>query len=571
MFAKSIRGRFAGWGFYLAVSAAVVFSSGQLPAQDSMNWEGVYGTADTVTFTENLISGSHAIATGAIDLRDSINSFTGTTIINPGTLQLNGENMLPYGAGKGNVVSASLSATLDLNNHNLNINGLNGSAGLIRNDSSSVRTLTLGNADTNDSYSGSIKGCIGLIKVGTGNQTLSGTNTYTGQTTVAAGTLKAGSNSALGNGSAGALEFSGATLDVNGSYLGGEIITVQGTGSGGLGAIVNYNTMGLGDPSKYPIMDLTKTLIGNTNLIDSGRWDIRTNPTATLSTGGNTFNLTKVGSNKISLSAVMVDSALANVNINQGILSLETSTNGLGDTSKTLTVASGGTLQMSMLGGTLNKKIQLNGGVIASLSGTGTINISSGTLDVGGGITGVIVSPYEAQDSYWRSSSTNSGLLGNPLAISKPLVLSGGIISGSGALTKSGTGTVFIQNPPILYGGNSTLDLGTLQIQPAGIYQDCYVAAGGTISGTSFVSAIDGSGLTSISGTPLIGNTVLGGTNLSIGAGCKLTIIAAPNGLLNSGQSLQSVMLVPEPSMLVLLMIAGLGLTIAARRGAYKR
>ena len=50
-------------------------------------------------------------------------------------------------------------------------------------------TLTFGDANDN-TISGVISGAGNLTKVGAGTQTLSGTNTYTGDTTISAGTIK---------------------------------------------------------------------------------------------------------------------------------------------------------------------------------------------------------------------------------------------------------------------------------------------------------------------------------------------------------------------------------------------
>ena len=56
-----------------------------------------------------------------------------------------------------------------------------------------------------------------LTKSGAGLMLLTGSNTYTGGTTVAAGILQVGSATALGTGS---LTINGGTLDINGNALG---------------------------------------------------------------------------------------------------------------------------------------------------------------------------------------------------------------------------------------------------------------------------------------------------------------------------------------------------------------
>ena len=68
-----------------------------------------------------------------------------------------------------------------------------------------------------------------LTKAGAGTLTLSGTNTYTGLTTINAGTLKATVNDALGTNAAGTVIASGATLDLaNVTYSTTEAITNSG-------------------------------------------------------------------------------------------------------------------------------------------------------------------------------------------------------------------------------------------------------------------------------------------------------------------------------------------------------
>ena len=87
-------------------------------------------------------------------------------------------------------------------------------------------------------------------------------------------------------------------------------------------------------PSK-PAPLKTVTLADNVTFGGTGRWDIR-GTSASLSTGGNAFTITKVGTNQVSLVATAVDAALGDININQGILAFQTSTSGMGDAAKTL-------------------------------------------------------------------------------------------------------------------------------------------------------------------------------------------------------------------------------------------
>lgn len=77
---------------------------------------------------------------------------------------------------------------------------------------------------------------------GKGLLVLGGDNTYTGATTISAGTVRLDHANALGSTASGTTVSSGATLDLNGKAVGAETVSINGTGVGGNGALVNTNT-----------------------------------------------------------------------------------------------------------------------------------------------------------------------------------------------------------------------------------------------------------------------------------------------------------------------------------------
>ena len=152
--------------------------------------------------------GGTAILAGA-------NTFTGTTRVGGGTLQINNALALQNSA-----LNTSAAGVITLSSVTTpTLGGLTGSANLasvITTGYSGVTSLTLnpgtGSANT---YSGVVaNGAAGmtLVKTGAGTQTLTGANTYTGATTISAGTLEvSGANSTS------AVNINGGTLLLSGS------------------------------------------------------------------------------------------------------------------------------------------------------------------------------------------------------------------------------------------------------------------------------------------------------------------------------------------------------------------
>ena len=93
-------------------------------------------------------------------------------------------------------------AILDLNGTNETIGSLAGGGGTGGNVTLGAGILTTGGDNSSGTFSGVMSGTGGLTKQGTGTFTLSGANTYTGATTINAGTVQLGAANRIANTSA---------------------------------------------------------------------------------------------------------------------------------------------------------------------------------------------------------------------------------------------------------------------------------------------------------------------------------------------------------------------------------
>ena len=128
--------------------------------------------------------------TGTLTLSSSNNGYTGGTLIQNGVLRLGATNSLPPN-GTLTLGSASGSGIVDLNGFSSNVGGLSvagGTGNVIGNSGGANATLTLLGAGVANDFSGIIQdGLAGTggkvaISFSDGTLTLSGNNTYTGQT-----------------------------------------------------------------------------------------------------------------------------------------------------------------------------------------------------------------------------------------------------------------------------------------------------------------------------------------------------------------------------------------------------
>lgn len=119
------------------------------------------------------------------------NTYGGSTDVSNGTLQAGVANAF----GTDSATTVASGATLDLNGFNQTLGSLAGSGDVAL--GSAILTVGISNAST--TFSGTINGSGGLTKQGSGTLSVTSANTYTGDTTVSAGTLQFGSYTQSGS------------------------------------------------------------------------------------------------------------------------------------------------------------------------------------------------------------------------------------------------------------------------------------------------------------------------------------------------------------------------------------
>jgi autotransporter-associated beta strand protein len=260
------------FGFNQAI--ALLLNTGNSNATAVLTNSNAY-TLSTLTINQNSNSTYGGIITGNVSIVKNgtgtltlsrLNTYAGDTIINEGSIAVTGGLALPDNAGSGNVIingGATTAGTLNLNNSNETINGLEGGAGTVAgrvvNDSTTaaVRTLTVGAHGRDALYTGNILdnsgtagllGQVGISKIGRGTQTLAGTNTFTGPVTTYHGNLVLDFSSGGTPINGQSLVFANGTITIKGNSTGATNVAVGGISLGSIttGKLVVDNNGGAG-------------------------------------------------------------------------------------------------------------------------------------------------------------------------------------------------------------------------------------------------------------------------------------------------------------------------------------
>ena len=447
------------------------------------------GASRTVTVNNNgiltvggIISGSGlglAKAGSGTLILGGVNTYTGATTVSAGTLQTSAADRIIDSSA----ISVSSGATFALGG-NETVASIAGAG----NYSLGANTLTFGDT-SNQTVSGTISGTGALVKSGSGSITLSGSNSYSGGTKMNAGTIFVGHNSALGSGT---LTFaaSGTGLASNdstdrtisnalGTFAGSSAIYTFGSAGSGNLTFTNTTSAALGSVRTFTVNNswtsfanaftgtsdgITKagtgTLILAGNNTYTGATTINVG-TLQIGNGGATGSLS-------TSSAITVNGTLAfnrSDALTQGTNFSSASISGTG----TLVQNGAGTLTLNAAntysgGTTLNTGTLVIGNTAAA--GTGTITQSSGSSLLKFDTTGTVSNNMSIYNVASNQTMTLSGSItaqNTTYDVASGTTLSiNGTISGSGGVTKNGTGTLTLTGNNT-FTGNTTINSGTLR------------------------------------------------------------------------------------------------------------
>ncbi len=356
-----------------------------------------------------------------------------------------------------------------------------------------VRTITVTSSSETLTITSVVSGAGGISKAGSGTLRLSGVNTYSGATTISAGTLTAAANQAMGTAAGSTSITAGATLAFDGgiTYSTAEAVTVNGTGVGGNGAVLNVSgansfagAITLGSAST---IGSTASSLTASGAIVNGGFLMTTGGAGNIALSGvvsGTGGLTKNGTGTLTLSGASANTYSGATTVNTGGLDLN-KTAGVnafagslvvGDDAGgagadvlrllaanqipvvTVTVKSSGLLNLNNVSDAIGA-LTVNSGTSNAASvttGTGTLTLG-GTVTltvVGSGATGATISGNLGLGANRIFNVADDGTTVTDLTVSA-------VVSGAFSLTKQGAGTLVLSGVNT-YTGVTTISAGTV-------------------------------------------------------------------------------------------------------------
>jgi fibronectin-binding autotransporter adhesin len=492
----------------------------------------------TLTLANQITGASSLTKTGAgpLTLSSAANNYAGGTSLNQGTLTVPTNTSLGTGtltmAGGTLDVGANLTITNDITFSSAStIQLLSGTSTFQTGTVTLNAVATMNVTGTELKLGGPITGTGSLTKIGSSFLTFQTVaKTYSGGTTISAGTLQSDLNQALPNTGTVNLDTAGATLSLNGNDQ--DIETLNGVSNTN---VANINILNVTNGNfAGTISGLTFHKVGAGTLILSGPntytggTDILNN--GTLQAGA----INTIPNGTVNLS----DTATLNLN---GFSQVIGSLNGV--TANTISL---GAANLSVTGGSFAGSISGSGSLTKRTAGVLTLNNTTPASTFSGGTThqaGTIALQTATSLGTGTLNIGTAGLTLSAITFANPITLSGGSIidtslgtatlsgpiSGSGSLTKTGA-DLLILSGATTYLGATNVNAGQITLlgtTNTGLGSGTVTLAGGTALNTTTTATITLSG--PISGTGALnvtsGTTVLqgnnsyqGGTSLSAGA-----------------------------------------------------
>ncbi len=486
------------------------------------------GTTVTVNTTAGGGSYNSAVnngGTGKILVTSAIAKSTGAgtatlNLIADDTITLNNSitassGSLNLGLTANNGISGNGSGNIAINGGNLTLNAVNASAtGILSGVISGTGTT--------------------LTKTGAGQVTLTGANTYTGATTVSAGTLQVGNGAASGQLGDNGTVFSAVSVASGADLTFFRSGTLQLRNAISGAGTINFTGVNLAGQSIYVLGGNNSSLSGTINATGSRLQVTNANQLGTaginVSNGGTLFvnGITTV-SNALSLGgmgwedgggfgrlgALRLTGATYSGNIT---LASNTSIGAVNSTGIVSGVISG------LAGLQINASSGITGGNLYFTNAntySGTTTIASGTLQLGAsGATGTLGSGAVVNNGTLNFNRSNAMTVGNT-------------ISGTGAVHQTGSGTTTL-TADNSYSGTTTVSGGTLELGSGGTTGTWGNTTGVTLSNNATLRFNKGINTTidkTITGTGNVTTNITGDlvldNNISLAAGNTINLSAS--------------------------------------------